>query len=193
MRKTMISTPQQGERINRRVFHRNLLLAGSIPLAATLWAQSRRAEAHPQVQREVHDFTRRTVFEYTLPQAEQTHEIIKIPDKPLVLISQLSNSMLVKLWLDPDTEEVTDIESFPIGPSRDTMLHGLAVSQWYPGKIWLTLEGTHKILLVLVRSFRRCHIQFSLRAILKTTCSTLARMGPVRSCASTPGVRSARR
>ncbi|NJP82212.1 hypothetical protein HCK01_33815, partial [Streptomyces sp. AA8] len=35
---------------------------------------------------------RRTVVEYELPPAEETHEIVKIPDRPMVLVSQMSNS-----------------------------------------------------------------------------------------------------
>ncbi|MEU1672168.1 hypothetical protein ABZ752_09060 [Streptomyces roseifaciens] len=90
---------------------------------------------------------RRTVVEYELPPAEETHEIVKIPDRPMVLVSQMSNSRLVKLALDPRTEQVTAAKAFPLG-SSDAMLHGLAVSSHHPGRIWATHEGADRLLLV---------------------------------------------
>lgn len=70
-----------------------------------------------------------------------------MPNKPLVLVSQMSNSNLVKLRLDPSTEEVTGVRAFQLGP-KDAMLHGLTVSTRYPGKIWATHEAGNKLLLV---------------------------------------------
>jgi virginiamycin B lyase len=89
----------------------------------------------------------RIVTEYELPPAVQTHELVKVPNQPLVLVSQMSNSNLVKVWLDPQTEQITGIQAFPLGPP-DAMLHGLAVSTQYPGKIWATHEAANSLLLV---------------------------------------------
>ncbi len=85
--------------------------------------------------------------EYALPPAAQTHELVKLPDQPLVLVSQMSNSHLVKLQVDPQTEQITTIRDFPLGPP-DAMLHGLALSTRYPGKIWATHEAGNSLLLV---------------------------------------------
>ncbi|MEV5510170.1 Vgb family protein [Streptomyces orinoci] len=90
---------------------------------------------------------RRPVVEYQLPLAEETHEIVKLPGAPMVLVSQMSNSRLVKLRLDPRTERVTGIKDFPLGPP-DAHLHGLAVSARHPGRIWATHEGGNRLLLV---------------------------------------------
>ncbi|MEU3355098.1 hypothetical protein [Streptomyces sp. NPDC037389] len=90
---------------------------------------------------------RRSVVEYGLPPAEETHEIVKVPDKPMALVSQMSDSHLVKLALDPRTERVTGVKAFALGP-KDAMLHGLAVSERHPGRIWATHEGGNRLLLV---------------------------------------------
>lgn len=91
--------------------------------------------------------SRRSVVEYELPPAEETHELVKLPDEPVVVVSQMSNSHLVKLSLDPRTERVTGAKAFPLGP-KDAMLHGLAVSGRHPGRIWATHEGGNRLLLV---------------------------------------------
>lgn len=85
--------------------------------------------------------------EYELPPTAQTHELVKLPDQSLVVVSQMSNSHLVKLQLDPQTEQITTIQAFPLGP-QDAMLHGLAISTRYPGKIWATHEAGNRLLLV---------------------------------------------
>lgn len=90
---------------------------------------------------------RRAAIEYALPPAQQTHELIKLPGAPLVLVSQQSRSQLVKLWLDPATEQITGVQSFPLG-SADAMLHGLALSTRHPGLIWATHEAGNRLLLV---------------------------------------------
>jgi hypothetical protein len=90
---------------------------------------------------------RRSLTEYELPPAAETHEMIKLPGKPMVLVSQMSNSTLVKLQLDAATEQVTGIQPFPLGAPNER-LHGLSVSSRYPGKIWATLEAGNKLVLV---------------------------------------------
>lgn len=89
----------------------------------------------------------RTITEYELPRAEQTHEIVKVPKLPLLLISQMSNSVLVKVRIDPQTEEVVGVRGFALA-SPTAMLHGLAASTRYPGKIWATLEAENSLLLL---------------------------------------------
>lgn len=115
--------------MDRRSFHRNLLLAAvAAPVAGAPWGQqTARAAPDPAMPR------RRSLTEYELPPAAETHEMIKLPGKPMVLVSQMSNSTLVKLQLDPATEQVTGIQPFPLGAPNER-LHGLSVSSRYPGK-----------------------------------------------------------
>ncbi|RLV04448.1 hypothetical protein CTZ27_10875 [Streptomyces griseocarneus] len=87
------------------------------------------------------------MVEHRLPPAEETHEIVKLPDRPMALVSQMSNSHLVKLALDPETEQVAGVRAFALG-AADSMLHGLAVSSRHPGRIWATHEGGNRLLLV---------------------------------------------
>ncbi len=129
--------------MDRRSFHRNLLLAAvTAPVAGAPWGQqTARAAPDPAMLR------RRSMTEYELPPATETHEMIKLPGKPMVLVSQMSNSTLVKLQLDPATEQVIGIQPFPLGAPNER-LHGLSVSSRYPGKIWATLEAGNKLVLV---------------------------------------------
>ncbi|MEH6378307.1 hypothetical protein V7793_28825 [Streptomyces sp. KLMMK] len=136
--------------MDRRTFHSRLMSLGSLAAAGTLLGVPGTATAGPRgggTRSPLAGPSRRTLVEYELPPAEETHEIVKVPDRPMVLVSQMSNSRLVKLALDPRTEQVTAAEAFPLG-SPDAMLHGLAVSARHPGRIWATHEGADRLLLV---------------------------------------------
>lgn len=132
--------------VDRRSFHRGLVLTALTPALAgcARAGPSTMAQDHAQTAADVH---RRAVTEYALPPAQQTHELIKLPGAPLVLVSQQFPSQLVKLWLDPATEQITGVQSFPLGPA-DAMLHGLALSTHHPGLIWVTHEAGNRLLLV---------------------------------------------
>ncbi|MDN3292824.1 hypothetical protein QWM81_01940 [Streptomyces ficellus] len=65
----------------------------------------------------------------------------------MLLITQWYPSRLLKLSLDPRTEQVTGLAQFPLGDDTD-LPHGLAASTRYPGRIWATLEGAHHLLLL---------------------------------------------
>ncbi|MFF4530339.1 hypothetical protein ACFY1P_13780 [Streptomyces sp. NPDC001407] len=126
--------------MDRRTFQSRLLALGGLTVAGALFGVPEGvAEGEPR--------RRSVVEEYQLPFAEETHEIVKLPGRPMVLVSQMSDSRLVKLRLDPRTEQVTGIRAFPLGPS-DALLHGLAVSARHPGRIWATHEGGNRLLLV---------------------------------------------
>ncbi|MEU5428790.1 hypothetical protein AB0H73_24820 [Streptomyces olivoreticuli] len=122
--------------MDRRTFQSRLLALGGLTVAGALFGAPKGVAAEPGA-----------VVEYELPFAEETHEIVKMPGRPMALVSQMSNSHLVKLQLDPRTEQVTGIRAFPLGPS-DALLHGLAVSARHPGRIWATHEGGNRLLLV---------------------------------------------
>ncbi|KAF9916323.1 hypothetical protein BX616_004050 [Lobosporangium transversale] len=85
-------------------------------------------------------------IENQLPIAEQTHEVINVPDTSFVLISQMSNSVLLKAQVDTHGA-IQQLGAFEMENST-AALHGLAHSQRYPGKIWLTLQKANKLVLI---------------------------------------------
>ncbi|MGH3621428.1 MAG: hypothetical protein ACRDQ5_06505 [Sciscionella sp.] len=89
----------------------------------------------------------RSVSEYSLAQAEQTHEILQVPGTSTVLISQMGPSSLLKVAIGPTGRDVESVRAFPIG-AADAGLHGLAQSRSHPGKVWCTLEGDDRVLLL---------------------------------------------
>lgn len=90
----------------------------------------------------------RRVSEYIMPIATETHEFARVPNTNFVLLTQMSDSRLVKIELDPSTEEPVAYHSFPMGKNNSSMLHGVWPSTVYPGKMWLSLQGDNKLLLV---------------------------------------------
>ncbi|WP_433261730.1 hypothetical protein ACQPZF_27630 [Actinosynnema sp. CS-041913] len=128
--------------MDRRAFHRSLLL-GAFTASASVGAGVAVAHGRPPSG----GVPRRSVVEYGLPPAERTHEMVKVPGEPLVLVSQSADSKLVKLRLDPATEEVVAARAFPLG-SPDAVLHGLAVSHRHPGMVWATHESANRLLLI---------------------------------------------
>ncbi|CAG8133946.1 unnamed protein product [Penicillium nalgiovense] len=90
----------------------------------------------------------RRITEYQMPPATQTHEFARVPDTNMVLLSQMSNSNLVKIELDPTTEEFIALHSFPMGKDSTSGLHGVWPSTVYPGMMWLSLQYENKLLLV---------------------------------------------
>ncbi|MFJ6676153.1 hypothetical protein ACIQMJ_34060 [Actinosynnema sp. NPDC091369] len=124
--------------MDRRTFHRSLLFTTiAAPLVSAGSAQARPVRGVP----------RRSVFEFGLPPAEQTHELVKVPGLSLLLVSQMSNSHLVKARLDPATEQVVATRAHPVG-GEQAMLHGLALSHRYPGLVWATQQGDNRLLLI---------------------------------------------
>lgn len=77
--------------MDRRSFHRGLVLTALSPavVGCTQAAPTSPAQDHDRAASVVH---RRTLAEYVLPRAAQTHELVKLPGAPLVLVSQQSNS-----------------------------------------------------------------------------------------------------
>ncbi|KAH6641851.1 hypothetical protein F5144DRAFT_545846 [Chaetomium tenue] len=90
----------------------------------------------------------RSFTEYRLPFAAQTHEFARVPGSNFVLLSQMSDSELIKIELDPTSKEPLALQSFPIGGSCDSGLHGVWPSKKFPGMMWLTLQSENKLLLV---------------------------------------------
>lgn len=90
----------------------------------------------------------RRLTEYVLPEAKQTHEFARVPNSDFVLLSQMSDSQLIKIQLDPTTQEPIAYKAFLMGKNSTSGLHGVWPSTLYPGKMWLTLQGDNKLLLV---------------------------------------------
>ncbi|KAK0649800.1 hypothetical protein B0T16DRAFT_389781 [Cercophora newfieldiana] len=93
-------------------------------------------------------FVSRRVSEYLLPVAKQTHELARVPGSDILLVSQMSNSQLLKIKLDPISEEPLAFKSFTMGKNNESGLHGIWPSERYPGKVWLSLQSENKLLLV---------------------------------------------
>lgn len=90
----------------------------------------------------------RRIAEYQLPVATETHEFARVPGTDLVVLSQMSNSHLVKIQLDPKTEQPIDLRSFSMGKNDKSGLHGMWPSEKQPGMVWMTLQYENKLLLV---------------------------------------------
>ncbi|KAF9288956.1 hypothetical protein BGZ68_010281 [Mortierella alpina] len=86
------------------------------------------------------------LVENHLPIAEQTHEVVKIPGTDVVLISQMSNSVLLKAKVDK-YGVLKHVRAFLIG-NNTSALHGLANSVVHPGKVWLTLQKDNMLALI---------------------------------------------
>jgi hypothetical protein len=83
------------------------------------------------------------ITESNLPLAAETHEIVQLSN--IVLISQPREGVLVKARIE--NVRICDQRGFQIG-GNNSGVHGLAVSSYYPGKVWVTLEFLNKILLI---------------------------------------------
>ncbi|KAK3339928.1 hypothetical protein B0T25DRAFT_560912 [Lasiosphaeria hispida] len=90
----------------------------------------------------------RRLTEYLLPVATQTHELARVPGSNFLLVSQMSNSQLIKIELDPASEEPVAYQSFPMGENSQSGLHGVWPSARFPGMMWLSLQSENRLLLV---------------------------------------------
>jgi virginiamycin B lyase len=86
------------------------------------------------------------VREYPLPASTQTHEIVGVSSS-LLLVSQQTNSVLVKVALDPATGAPVRAVGHLMGAPWSG-LHGLYASREHPGMVWATLQFESKVLLL---------------------------------------------
>ena len=89
----------------------------------------------------------KTIIEYPLPAARETHELVAVDNQHMIVISQQTDSSLLKVALDPDTGIAQTVAQFVI-KDRRAGLHGLRNSKAYPGKIWCTLQYDSELLLI---------------------------------------------
>lgn len=90
----------------------------------------------------------RRVTEYLMPATTETHEFARVPNTNFVLLTQMSDSELIKIELDPTTEEPIAYHSFPMGKNSSSQLHGVWPSTVHPGMMWLSLQADNRLLLV---------------------------------------------
>ncbi|KAE8341343.1 hypothetical protein BDV24DRAFT_174751 [Aspergillus arachidicola] len=99
-------------------------------------------------QNSVTSLVSRRVTEYLMPATTETHEFARVPNTNFVLLTQMSDSELIKIELDPTTEEPIAYHSFPMGKNSSSQLHGVWPSTVHPGMMWLSLQADNKLLLV---------------------------------------------
>ena len=98
----------------------------------------------PSMHSHTHTCTSKSVAEYPLPAASMTHELAQISGQNLLVISQMDNSTLLKVAVDPASGKPQAVAAFPIG-SMMGGLHGLVASKAYPGQIWCTFQFDNKL------------------------------------------------
>ncbi|KAE8369355.1 hypothetical protein BDV27DRAFT_165876 [Aspergillus caelatus] len=99
-------------------------------------------------QNSVTSLVSRRVTEYLMPATTETHEFARVPNTNFVLLTQMSDSELIKIELDPTTEEPIAYHSFPMGKNSSSQLDGVWPSTVHPGMMWLSLQADNKLLLV---------------------------------------------
>ncbi|EKU99123.1 hypothetical protein Lepto7375DRAFT_1133 [Leptolyngbya sp. PCC 7375] len=140
--------PAGGEdQLNSRLNRRQLLHMGlGLPmvLAAT-------PEISAEVQQDIPKKTirlRKTVIEYSLPAAHETHELVAVNDQRMMLISQQTNSTLLKIVLDSNTGMAQSTYGCVVGQNEKSGLHGLRNSKAYPGMVWCAVQFDSTLVLI---------------------------------------------
>ena len=92
--------------------------------------------------------------EIKLPRAQQTHELCYEPLTRCLFISQMSNSVLVRIPVGPDGMLADDQDAWTVGPLHPTTgegvsgLHNISRSWANPGCLWLSLQFANVLLLL---------------------------------------------
>ena len=89
----------------------------------------------------------KTIIEYPLPAARETHELVAVADQRMILISQQTDSTLIKVALNPENGVAQAAARFVIKNAR-AGLHGLRNSEAYPGRVWCSLQFDSELLLI---------------------------------------------
>jgi virginiamycin B lyase len=90
----------------------------------------------------------RSLTEYVLPVATETHELAHMPGTNLLLVTQMSDSRLVKIELDQGSEKPRALNSLLMGNDSGSGLYGVWPSARFTGLVWLTLQIENRLLLV---------------------------------------------
>ena len=100
--------------------------------------------------------------ELKLPHAKQTHEVCFEPVSGCVFVSQMSNSVLVRVPVGPDGLLLDDQDAWLVGeldPATGdgiTGLHNISLSYKHPGCLWLSLQFANTLVLVDGRTMQVC-------------------------------------
>ena len=92
--------------------------------------------------------------EVKLPRAEQTHEVCYEPTTRCLFVSQMSNSVLVRIPVGADGLLVDDQDAWNVGPAHPKTgigvggLHNVSRSSHNPGCLWLTLQFSNELILL---------------------------------------------
>ncbi|KAH7436517.1 hypothetical protein KP509_05G023800 [Ceratopteris richardii] len=85
-------------------------------------------------------------MEYPMPGSRETHEMVVVGDG-MLLLSQQTNSTLVKVHLDRSTGRPLACKRYVIGSTWDG-LHGLTASKAFSSCVWATLQFKSVVILV---------------------------------------------
>jgi len=82
-----------------------------------------------------------------------SHELVFEPSSKCIFVSQMANSVLVRLPLGRDGLVIDEYDSWVIGPVNESGmgmsgLHNISLSKRSPGCLWLSMQTTNQVLLV---------------------------------------------
>jgi len=91
--------------------------------------------------------------EVRLPHAGETHELVFEPTTRCLFVSQMSNSVLVRIPVGPGGLLLDDQDAWRVGPTDAngdglSGLHNLSLSPSRPGHLWVSLQWSNTLLLV---------------------------------------------
>ena len=92
--------------------------------------------------------------EVKLPRAGETHEVCYEPVTRCVFVSQMSNSVLVRIPVGADGMLLDDQDAWRVGPAHPKTgdgisgLHNISRSPANPGCLWLTLQFSNTLVLL---------------------------------------------
>ena len=92
--------------------------------------------------------------EIKLPFATQTHEVCFCPVCRCVFVTQMSNSVLVRIPVGRDGLLVDDQDAWRVGPTDPASgdgvsgLHNVSLSRRHPGCLWISLQYANLLMLV---------------------------------------------
>ena len=92
--------------------------------------------------------------EVKLPHAEQTHEVVYEPQTRCVFVSQMSNSVLVRIPVSSTSGLLLDDQDAWRVADEKAGLHNVSLSYKHPGCLWLSLQFANTLLLVEARTMR---------------------------------------
>ena len=131
--------------------------------------------------------------EIKLPRADQTHEVVFEPKNRCLFISQMSNSVLVRIPVGSDGLLLDDQDAWRVGPAHPKTgdgiggLHNLSLSRKNPGCLWVSLQFANTLLLVDGATMQIKQI-IKVPTLLKRADGTVLRVGGphcIRECPST--------